>query len=62
MEDARTLATLQMTVALLTSANPNYNTRTVAEVSAELIGSADGIDHTFGICKCPDESKGGTEH
>ncbi|MGN5375857.1 hypothetical protein [Sphingomonas hankookensis] len=62
MEDARTLATLQMTVALLTSANPNYNTRTVAEVSAELIGSADGIDHTFGICNCPDEPEGGTKH
>lgn len=47
MKDERTLAVLEMTVSLLTSANPNYCFRTAADVSAELLGSADGIDQTF---------------
>lgn len=62
MQDARTQAVLQMTVALLTSANPNYNQRTIAEVSAELLGSADGIDHVFGICNCGDDDGSESSH
>lgn len=60
MEDPRTLRTLELATALVTSGNPNYATRTISDVSAELLGSADGIDHTFGICNCgPDEDEEG---
>ncbi|MEO5867250.1 MAG: hypothetical protein ABIS14_12820 [Sphingomonas sp.] len=62
MQDQRTLTVLEMTVALLTSDNPNYNTREIADVSAEVLGSADGIDHVFGICACPPDEDGGPKH
>ncbi len=54
MKDDRTLTVLEMSVALLTSTNPNYCLRTVADVSAELLGSADGIDQTFAPRRTPD--------
>lgn len=60
MEDPRTQAVLEMAVALMTSSNPLYATRNLADVTAEIIGSADGIDHVFGICKGHGDQ--GTEH
>lgn len=62
MEDPRTQKVVELGVALITSANPLYATRSLQEVTAEILGSADGIDHVFGICKCggsDDEEDGG---
>lgn len=62
MEDSRTRDVMKMTVALLTSGNPHYNTRTIGEVSAEILGNADGVDHVFGICNCGPDEGGETVH
>ena len=59
MEDPRTTIVLQLAVQLIASGAPQYHTRSLADVTAEILGSADGIDHTLGICKCSDDDHGG---
>ena len=59
MQDPRTLATLHLATALVTSGNPNYATRTIGEVAAELLGIADDIDHDLSGCNCDDDEDGG---
>ncbi len=61
MEDPRTQKVIELAVTLIASGAPQYFNRDLADVTAEILGSGDGIDHVFGICNCgPDTSGGGT--